>query len=107
MYPSFSGKLHHGQVAEDLPPRERHFGKRVIQLIKLKDPITYFLRTLGVSTDVDFLRGIAGFLAFLIQALVGVSLLGTMGLDIRPLITTLGLSGFVVGKCWAYVVACK
>ena len=86
---------HHGDPTQ---PRERHFGKRIIQLIKLKDPITSILATLGVSTDIDFIRGIAGFLAFLIQVLVGVSLLGTLGLDIRPLITTLGLSGFVVGE---------
>jgi hypothetical protein len=49
-------------------------------------------------------RGVAGFIAFLLHVMIAVSFLGTIGLDIRPLITTLGLSGFVVGKYYTFVL---
>eukprot|EP00611_Tribonema_gayanum_P010982 TRINITY_DN210_c1_g1_i1.p2 TRINITY_DN210_c1_g1~~TRINITY_DN210_c1_g1_i1.p2 ORF type:complete len:187 (+),score=57.78 TRINITY_DN210_c1_g1_i1:303-863(+) len=72
-------------------------GKKVLRLIKLHDPILRILVALGVSTDVDLLRSVSAFTATVLHIILVVSFLGTIGLDIRPLVTTLGLSGFVIG----------
>lgn len=50
-----------------------------------------------VMTDPDLVRFVSRMGAFAVYALFGTSFLGTVGIDTKPFVATIGVSGFLVG----------
>ncbi|TFJ87131.1 hypothetical protein NSK_001465 [Nannochloropsis salina CCMP1776] len=60
-------------------------------------PLETFLLRTGTVHDRDLSRFIARATAFVIISMIITSILGTLGLDTKPIIAGLGVSGFIVG----------
>ncbi|CAM9283646.1 unnamed protein product [Phaeothamnion confervicola] len=84
-------------LSEDSDNADSSWGHQLMRLLLLKEPIAVALYRTRISHDMGFLRGIASFIAFGIHGLLALTLAGSLGLDIRPLVTGIGLSGFAVG----------
>ncbi|CAF0755200.1 unnamed protein product [Didymodactylos carnosus] len=88
-------------VPPPVPPpediRSKTFFQRLKRALAISPPIERFLIRTKVTEDQDVARLLSKTAAVTIYSFVGVTLLGTAGLDTKPLIAGLGITGFTVG----------
>ncbi len=75
----------------------KQYVRGVRDLILIAKPLEAALLRTGTVHDRDLSRFIARAVAFVAYSLIITSVLGTIGLDTKPIIAGLGVSGFIVG----------
>jgi len=73
----------------------KQYCRGVRDLILIARPLESFLLRTGTIHDRDLSRFIARAIAFVAFTMIITSILGTMGLDTKPIIAGLGVSGFI------------
>lgn len=77
----------------------KQYCRGVRDLILIARPLESFLLRTGTIHDRDLSRFIARAIAFVAFTMIITSILGTMGLDTKPIIAGLGVSGFIGTFC--------
>ena len=80
-----------------LPPPPTTTMQRVKRALAIAPPIERFFLRSHLIEDEDLARLISKTAAITIYAMIGVTTLGTMGVDTKPLLAGIGITGFTVG----------
>ena len=79
------------------PPEPPTTMQRVKRLLAISPPIERFFLRSHIIEDEDLARLISKTAAIAIYAIVGVTTLGTLGVDTKPLLAGIGITGFTIG----------
>ena len=82
-------------VVTSLPPASTM--QRMKRFLAISPPIERFLLRSRIIEDEDLARLLSKTAAVAIYAIVTVSTLGTLGVDTKPLLTGIGITGFTIG----------
>ncbi|RKP20974.1 alkaline phosphatase-like protein, partial [Rozella allomycis CSF55] len=66
-------------------------------LFSLKKPISSFITRTRLIKDDHMVQLVTSSTVFTVKAIIAMSVLGSLGVDMRPVITGLGITGFTVG----------
>ncbi len=84
-------------VSSQPPPPPQTTMQRIKRFLSISPSIERFLLRSHIIEDEDLARLLSKTAAVTIYAMVTVSTLGTLGVDTKPLLTGIGITGFTIG----------
>ena len=88
-----------GNEKKEKPPMLSRF----FRFVSFKGPIESALKRTGLSDDPILISTVARTISISSQLLLASSVLGTIGVDTKPLIAGLGITGFTMGFALKYI----